>query len=193
MKNVNVEMTAKLAEIHAKFAYKLVNSLSHFYSQEEREDAVAEAFRILMTEGCPEGSRVPQTDKEWFAKIRYRARGCLSNAVSKSQIRAKYTHRAANEPQFIPYYYDPRATLDMKTVRKALNRTLDILFKEHRISDRDKDVFLRLLDGEAADSAAKDYGITANHAYQINFCIRKRLRKYGRRYYARALREVGNQ
>ena len=183
----------KLEEFYEKFAHKIVNSLSHFYSREEREDAVAEAFRILMTDGCPEDSPVPQTEKEWFAKIRYRARGCLSNAVSKSQVRAKYTHRAANEPRFVPYYYDPRAALDMKTMRQALDRTLDILFKEHKISDRDKDVFLRLLNGEPADSAAKDYDITANHAYQINFCIRKRLRKYGRRYYARALREIGNQ
>ena len=186
-------MTAKLAEIHAKFALKLINSLNNFYSRAEREDAVAEAFRIIMAEGYPKGTHMPQTDDEWYAKIRYRARGCLSNAVSKSKVRAKYARRAAKEPKLIPYYSDPRMALDMKTTRLALNRTLDILFKEHRISDRDKDVFLRLLDGEAADSAAKDYGITANHAYQINFCIRKRLRKYGRRYYARALREIGNQ
>ena len=189
----NAEITTKLAEIHAKFARKLINSLNNFYSRAEREDAVAEAFRIIMTEGYPKDTHMPQTDDEWYAKVRYRARGCLSNAVSKSKVRAKYARRAAEEPKFVPYYSDPRWALDMKTIRQALNRTLDILFMEHRISDRDKDVFLRLLNGEAADSIAKDYGITANHAYQINFCIRKRLMKYGRRYYARALREIDNQ
>ncbi len=189
----NTETTAKLAEIHAKFARKLVNGLNHFYSREEREDAVAEAFRIMMTKGYPEGTNMPQTDDEWCARIHYRARGCLSNAVSKSKVRTKYARRAAEEPKIVPYYSDPRWALDMKTIRLALNRMLDILFEEHKVSDRDRDVFLRLLNGEAVDSTAKECGITANHAYQIKFRIRERLMKHGRRYYARALREVGNQ
>ena len=180
----------KLATIHAKFAKGIVNRLNNYYSREEREDAVAEAFRIMMAEGCPENSCVPRTDEEWRAKIYYRAKGCLSNAISKSKVRAKYVRRAAEEPRVAINHWDPRAALHIKTVKLALDRMLNELCKEHNIQDWKKEVFLSLLNDDPAELVAERHGITKNYAYQIKFRFNRLLSKFGRRLYTRARWEV---
>lgn len=180
----------KFEHLHAKFAEKITNSLSHWYSHAEREDATEEAFLKVMTSTVSDDACMTLTDDEWYAKIRSLARGCLSNAIAKGKTRAKYARLAAAEPKVVPWYTDPRKALNMKLTSQALARTLELFRKDYHISNKNMDIYLRLLDGEAGAAVAKDYGITANHAFQIKFRIGKLLQNRGRRYFAQALREI---
>lgn len=188
----NTVKNTQIANLYTKFAQRAINRLNHFYAYEDREDAVAEAFRIVLEKEWPKETRIPQTDEEWYAKILSCAKGRLSNAISKARNRAKYTRRLAEEPKLTPSYcYDPYITLEMRKRQLSLKRMLEILFEAQKISNRDRNIFLRLLDGEEVDAIVNDnHNLTANNIYQIKFRIYKKLKNHGRKYLAQAAREV---
>lgn len=191
----NIDINAKIPYLYANLANKTTNSLNNYYSRQDREDAVAEAFAIILKKDWTKEAYIPQTDKEWYAKIHSYARGRLSNATSKAKNREKYARLFAKEPKSIPSHCcDPHVALEKKKRQQALKRMLEILSEKNKISSRDRNIFLRLLSGEAVNAITNDYdNMTANNLYQIKFRIYQLLKKHGRRYLAQARWEIEKQ
>ena len=180
------------ANLYKRMSMALVNSLNHYYSFADREDAVEEAFHKLMHKKDPEayGENMPRTEADWFDHLRWQARSYLSHMKDRSERHAKYVEKAA-KGMFGAIAAVQGMVLDAETRRRALVAAFEILRREQDVSRRDLTVYMGLESGcETVKSVCKMFSITDNNVYQIRFRIKKLLGKYGPDCFRRAIRLV---
>ena len=85
--------------------------------------------------------------------------------------------------------WSPVERLEADVRRLAVREMIDIVCSEYRVSDRDREVYVRaVLDGEDAQRIADDLLDGARGSLYTVVCrVNKKLMKYGRAVFARAL------
>ena len=183
------------AAIYERNRKRLVNMLNHGYCHADREDAVEEAFDVLMhrRDVAAYGDNLPRTEDEWVNKLYWRARSYLSHLKERTERHAKYVEKAAKELQneFAPCTQG--FGLDIETYSRALVLAVEMFRDEQDVSRRDLDIYIGIETKSASgNELARLHGTTAGNTYVIKSRVGELIRKHGPDCFARALRRVGH-
>ena len=182
------------AAIYSNNRERIVKMLNHGYCLADREDAVEDAFDVLMhrRDAAAYGDDLPRTEKEWVNKLFWRARAYLSHFKDRAERHAKYVERLAKELQdeFVPCTQG--FGLDFETYTRALYLAIEMFSDEQDVSPRDMDIYVGLETKSASGKKlAELHDTTAGNAYVIKSRVGELIRKYGPDCFNRALRRIG--
>ena len=179
--------------MHEKFFAPLVNSLNHAYSFADREDAVEEAFYKLMFKKDRDAyAKEPETESDWFHALRWQARAELSHRRERAERHAKYVEEAAKALADVFACGYQGEDMDAEIHSRALVRALEMFRKDQDVSRRDLEIYTGIETGEVSGrELATRYRLTSDNVYVIKYRVGRLLRKYGPRYFKRALKKEG--
>jgi len=164
--------------MYAEFRDKLVASLSRYYSLQDREDAVEEAFHKLMYKKLAEsyGNAMPSSAEEWYGNLRWQAKAWLSHQKGRLGVHAKYVDWLVKEIEDSVLPDTRTYTLTDEDHREAIVRCVRKALRDQDVSYRDVRIFMALAVGlHSTDEIAARYNIKPNHVYQIKFRVKNAL------------------
>ena len=191
---VSYPTPSKWADYYGRFRSSLVNSLNGRYCIADREDAVEEAFHKLMykKDMAAYGEKVPQTEAEWYWNLHWQARSFLSRITERIERHSRYVEEMSKALAGIFACGHQGEEMDADIRARALVRALETFRKEQDVSRRDLAIYVGIETGVATgQELAKRYETTSNNVYVIKCRIGQLLRKYGPRYFERALQMEG--
>lgn len=191
---VSYPTPSKWADLYGRFRGSLVNSLNGRYCVADREDAVEEAFHKLMhkKDMTAYGEKLPQTEADWYWNLHWQARSFLSRIKERVERHSRYVEEMSKVLAGIFACGHQGEEMDAEIRARALVRALETFRKEQDVSRRDLAIYVGIATGVASgQELAKRYRLTSNNVYVIKCRIGQLLRKYGPRYFERALQKEG--
>ena len=191
---VSYPTPSKWADYYGRFRSSLVNSLNGRYCIADREDAVEEAFHKLMHKKdiAAYGEKMPRTESEWYWNLHWQARSFLSRITERIERHSRYVEEMSKALAGIFACGHQGEEMDSDIRARALVRALETFRKEQDVSRRDLAIYVGIETGVATgQELAKRYETTSNNVYVIKCRIGQLLRKYGPRYFERALQIEG--
>ena len=191
---VSYPTPSEWADYYERFRSSLVNSLNGRYCVADREDAVEEAFQKLMhkKDVAAYGEKVPQTEADWYWNLHWQARSFLSRIKERVERHSRYVEEMSKALVGIFACGHQGEEMDADIRARALVRALETFRKEQDVSSRDLTIYVGIETGvESGQELAKRYRLTSDNVYVIKYRIGRLLRKYGPRYFERALQKEG--
>ena len=172
---------------------EVVRRLNRYYSIEDREDAVSEAFvKLLKKDPVSYGDKLPESEEEWLKELYWQARAYLSHLREHAEVHAKYVERMASELEGVFACGHQGEEMDAELRSRALVRALEMFRREQDVSRDDLEIYTSITKREATGrELARRYRTTEENVYVIKHRTGLLLRKYGPRCFERALKVEG--
>ena len=172
---------------------EVVRRLNRYYSIEDREDAVSEAFvKLLKKDPVSYGDKLPESEEAWLKELYWQARAYLSHLREHAEVHAKYVEKMASELEGVFACGHQGEEMDAEIRSRALVRALEMFRKDQDVSRRDLEIYTGIETGEVSGrELATRYHTTSDNVYVIKYRVGRLLRKHGPRCFERALKNEG--
>lgn len=172
---------------------KVVRRLNRYYSIDDREDAVSEAFvKLLKKDPVSYGDKLPGNEEEWLKELYWQARAYLSHLREHAEVHAKYVEKMASELEGVFACGHQGESIDADIRGRALTRALKMFRWEQDVSREAIKIYTSITKREATGrDLARRYRTTEENVYMIKHRTGLLLRKHGPRCFERALRIEG--